>query len=1467
LTSGSGVIVTQRLLVLSHRDEHRAMAAALGGAYLGRSPCEIRARRPPFLVASRGTLQTPPKLWSPDDPDVLKVLADPHRVIPFLGAGMTLPAGLPDTAGLSAFLQGSELGRGIDFVDGTGLAETFNVLAAAHALADVRRATVDHLKALSAKARDVPPAYPHLVHIPSRWIVTLSYDTLLERAAREAQQPYQSVTWKETDRLNRLRTDYLASEDKRDELIIFHLHGSVDDPDSMVADRSGYRGVAEDGVVRNLLVALLSHHRACWMGSSLDEPYLVTLLGSLATGVATNCFISDEATVVSVRDAPRGRVSKSQHGMAYAYFPTGKWHHLAEFCQWLIAKQPVTSAPLSAGTSPTSVGPQVTATTGQPTRYVWSDWGPDWTRKALTKLGEDHPEELVQLQAALDTDTIEQLLQDEPGWLANGSWQLWVAAARFAEEHGNWPLSSQAWRRASSRPGADEARCLVGAAIAAGMTGDTATSGELLAAARKTDADHPRVLLQSVIDIDDPGEELSVLARLFDEEGDIGTLARCHAVIACLLAGDFVAAKTHLDVAESRGSDLLQVRLARINYVVHNGRTSFANGERADGRAVQTAKEDALALRAELLAQRRFEESCRLVMLAADATVVQGDLEDAAALLRGALNEEKASEGGHLVLADAALRAQDHAGALALLAPLPSSPSVDAMRAQAQINIGDDATRRAAWNRMQELLADADAEDHVADRCAHVLIFAANDLPDLPFPDAAADRIAAQGDTRGPIIARALWLHRGGHADEARELLHAQEPASWAFEAALQLALWEDDVDEIARLATRVLRDTDEPHLRLVCARQLAAAGDTDRSREVAAAIALDTAVAPRDRGDAFALLGHLIVERAGDHEEGLLWLRRWSEEVPGDRRHVWGRIQSLLRLGHHDEAIDLLLNTPVAIETRGEAMLAARAYLLMPDRMDGLARLADLLDSLPNRDPVLDQHAWIGLLHGGHDVPAELAERLRPSADFEIPGKQVTLDEMLVILRERQQTIDEVVHDVMAGSAAATKLAQAAGRELTTTWLAMNVKPAGFGTVEWAELERADAEHALTRGAVADPTGLVALTLLPDHVRATALRRLVGPLRIAQSTLDDVVEAAVEGVGTGQTIQYDADEDAPVAVEESEELLARRQAALDAVRDLGRTQRVEPDVRPDQPSRLDVFLAEDKDAPASVRALTASLVIAERTGRPLFSDDRVARSIARQLGLRAFGVASLLEALTAVNAVSEPDAADSMTGLRAHGYQGMPTLDGELARLLDAQEHNEPEIRRIVQDRMLWDAGGFEQSLRVLEVLHGSHEHDPARFAERIGVVMDWVTDATAQTGALRDTPERERIVGMTKVLTVICLLVTARRVLPGRFFSTLYVELESHASRRAGTRRGEIVEAAVQWLKENLGVNLTLPNFCQLPLWHQMRMVGVDPEQLRGTDLSDSALREALAQLPAVAPRPPAAPVHQSPHRRSGT
>jgi hypothetical protein len=56
--------------------------------------------------------------------------------------------------------------------------------------------------------------------------------------------------------------------------------------------------------------------------------------------------------------------------------------------------------------------------------------------------------------------------------------------------------------------------------------------------------------------------------------------------------------------------------------------------------------------------------------------------------------------------------------------------------------------------------------------------------------------------------------------------------------------------------------------------------------------------------------------------------------------------------------------------------------------------------------------------------------------------------------------------------------------------------------------------------------------------------------------------------------------------------------------------------------------IADRDEAPTSIRSWAGTLAVARREGLAVFSDDRVVRQSARELGLKAFSTMSLLDVL-----------------------------------------------------------------------------------------------------------------------------------------------------------------------------------------------------------------------------------------------
>jgi hypothetical protein len=146
------------------------------------------------------------------------------------------------------------------------------------------------------------------------------------------------------------------------------------------------------------------------------------------------------------------------------------------------------------------VGGQLIEIRTQPV-FVDIAWAPDSARRCLSKLGNESPSELGWLNekfSAQDAgDVAREISQDQPSVAANGSAQLWICVARFAEGAGAWDAAADAWLEAATRAdGADRISGLVSSAIAAHVGGDDDRYARLIDEAAAADPNHPRLRLE-----------------------------------------------------------------------------------------------------------------------------------------------------------------------------------------------------------------------------------------------------------------------------------------------------------------------------------------------------------------------------------------------------------------------------------------------------------------------------------------------------------------------------------------------------------------------------------------------------------------------------------------------------------------------------------------------------------------------------------------------------------------------------------------------------------------------------------------------------------------------------------------------------------------------------------------------------------------------------------------------------------
>jgi hypothetical protein len=509
------------------------------------------------------------------------------------------------------------------------------------------------------------------------------------------------------------------------------------------------------------------------------------------------------------------------------------------------------------------------------------DWAPDWPQKALAKLGKEAPAEFAALRERIgtgdDPSVIEQLIRNPDQFTAQAGSQTWVVLARFAEHHGEWMLAREAWYQVAekARTESDRVSALVHAAMNASVAGEDEMHDEDMANARAVDAEHPRVRLEDVSQKDSAEEQLRKLAGITTEDPDLRGLIESRRAAAYLLAADLERVRVHLEEAKRHSPEILQVRMVEANLVVHENRVAVTKGEPVDASALRCVEAELLDLRERLIAKKRWEEACRLLMLAVDAANVAGDHERAGELLSAVTNEELLFGEGDEVMADAAIRALHAERAPGLLHPdKPENDSRRRIRAHAAV-MSREADHEEAVRELDDLASRPGPEQ----KMSQLMRVIAAALRGMPWSDEAETGLA-EDDPHTAVSMKAFWLAKNGRFEEARRLLEPYRHEAWALEALFNAAWQVEDLEAASAVALEYLeRFVPDQGLRFRFALVLAETGERARALPDLRLLASDERAPRNVRVLAYRLLAELIEDPVQHWEV----IERWRALAPDD--------------------------------------------------------------------------------------------------------------------------------------------------------------------------------------------------------------------------------------------------------------------------------------------------------------------------------------------------------------------------------------------------------------------------------------------------------------------------------------------------------------------------------------------------------------------------------------------------------
>jgi SIR2-like domain len=268
--------------------------------------------------------------WFPAEAEPL--LQPPEKVIPVIGAGMSLAAGLEDARALARWIGQLPMANGVELP----AYQRENLFAVADAVVggefdraiELRRLVADRLRLREGQFR-ITEALAAVVHAPSRLIMTFNYDELIEAAAANEGLPYRSGTQEDIELLQEITDGQIPLE-----LTILHLHGWVRAPLTIVLDWDGYRRQIHNGLMKVRFFGLAQAKNFLFLGMSMNEPYLLTWLQELAQWPPRHIYVCDEAV-----DA-HSPILKRRHGTIPAVFPAGAYEELDAIVTTIFGRMP-----------------------------------------------------------------------------------------------------------------------------------------------------------------------------------------------------------------------------------------------------------------------------------------------------------------------------------------------------------------------------------------------------------------------------------------------------------------------------------------------------------------------------------------------------------------------------------------------------------------------------------------------------------------------------------------------------------------------------------------------------------------------------------------------------------------------------------------------------------------------------------------------------------------------------------------------------------------------------------------------------------------------------------------------------------------------------------------------------------------------------------------------------------------------
>jgi len=864
-----------------------------------------------------------------------------------------------------------------------------------------------------------------------------------------------------------------------------------------------------------------------------------------------------------------------------------------------------------------------------------------------------------------------------------------------------------------------------------------------LESARDLRPDHPALLIVEARTSADPQYMLDHVADVEPETDAERALLHQTRAQALLNLGDEKGARAEFELALAADPDSDSVREFGAILPWWSASRKMERGEPLDLDALTRAAKRFESLAEELLAAGRSDEAALVTARSAECFLFCNDFSDALRLLEGVLDPERLSPESAIAVAAVGVALERPDLVLRTLPSDSNDPAVPLMRAEAEVQTLDADSRQQGVEALKEFLDNS--SEPIALQAAFALIAAAASHVDVAWDERAAAMVAShQREPEAAMRAeRALLL---GDPGEAQRILlpHAGRPAS--LRRLRDYAALAGEWEKVKDRSRQLLMQASDPRDRLALAeayRHLGARAGAEREYR---AVAGDAAVGSDLREAAFGGLADVAgADRDYDAIRGLA--EEWYREFPDRSNAVWNLLFALARLSRHDDAWRLFDERRPEADTPQRATLLAEILQRAAPKPIALPMLIELSDRFNREEEALEALVIAVALDAESDAvefdPAIQARVRETFASFptRFPDSKVirqfslpeTPDGIVSFLREMAgdgpRLQHEISEEIAAGRAPVNALAAVSSGGVGKTWSGIGALPLRFAMDEPDAADDETARKGLGAAAVWDPSSLFVLVdLLPELEQSIRLA-LPGSM-IATETLQDADrDLGTPGRPKGTTAHTVEGE---VSFREyTEEELAREERRAHETLRLAKTLQIEPakGANADQ-QLLDDFNSSVEQPEFNV--LLASLLLAQRTGRPVYSDDRFIRETARSIGLDAFDSLALLDALLEHGFIDAESRATARRALAWRGGWGVRLDPDELVAAARATGFRlTVQTRSALQDRARWRSDPAQTCRSMLGLLAVVYQHDPGAIGQWLNAVL------MAAEGSVPDMPK----------------------------------------------------------------------------------------------------------------------------------